>query len=309
MRARARTRSEARDDAKVSIRDLRPSGVARYVFPVIHIRRLVFLCAVVFSWSVCAGCIHAPKKQPMQRLPSDVIAVQGESSPPPDLIEVRVLLVAYEGSQPAQGAAIQQTRTKEQALERASMIARMARSGDRFAELVRKYSDLPGASSDYGLFRLRPAQPGAFGSEVAETAVALKPGQIGEPVDAQLGYFVVERRADPMRGPARISARHILVSYRGAQHSMAGVTRTEAEARTLATQIARDAKQPDADWKGLAAKYTDEPGSKETGGDLGKFGRGQMVPSFENAAFALEVGQVSDVVQSPFGFHIIQRYE
>ncbi len=245
----------------------------------------------------------------MQRLPSDVISAESEKTPAPDLIEVRVLLVAYEGSQPAQGALTPQTRTKEQALERARMIARMARSGDRFAELVRKYSDLPGASSDYGLFRLRPAQPGAFGSEVADAAVELKPGSVGEPVDATLGFFVVERRADPLKGPARISARHILVSYKGAQHAMAGVTRTEAEARTLATQIARDAKQPDANWAALAAKYTDEPGSKETGGDLGKFGRGQMVPAFENAAFALPIGEVSDVVQSPFGFHVIQRYE
>jgi peptidyl-prolyl cis-trans isomerase SurA len=202
-----------------------------------------------------------------------------------------------------------QTRTKEQALERANMIARMARSGDRLAELVRKYSDLPGASADYGLFRLRPAQPGAFGSQVAQAAVALRPGSISSPVDAPLGFFVVERRADPPGGPSRIGARHILVSYKGAPHAVAGVKRSEAEARLLATQIARDAKQPGADWNALAAKYTDEPGSKETGGDLGKFGRGQMVPPFENAAFALQVGEISDVVQSPFGFHVIQRYE
>jgi peptidyl-prolyl cis-trans isomerase SurA len=227
-------------------------------------------------------------------------------TPSPDLVEVRVLLVSYQG---AQGAPSAQTRNKDQALERARMIARMARSGDRLSELVRKYSELPGASADYGLFRIRPAQPGAFGAEVAQAAVALKPGTISDPVDAPLGYFVIERRTDPPGGPTRVAARHILVSYKGAPHAVAGATRTEAEARTLATQIARDAKQPNADWAALAAKYTDEPGSKETGGDLGKFGRGQMVPAFENAAFALQVGQISEVVQSPFGFHVIQRYE
>jgi parvulin-like peptidyl-prolyl isomerase len=73
--------------------------------------------------------------------------------------------------------------------------------------------------------------------------------------------------------------------------------------------VAHEVREPDADWNAIAAKYTDEPGSKETGGDLGKFGRGQMVKAFELAAFALPVGQISDVVQSPFGFHIIQRYE
>lgn len=245
----------------------------------------------------------------MQRLPTDVIGEHTTAPAAPELIEVRVLLVGYDGAQPAAGALMPQTRTKEQALERARMIARMARSGDRFAELVRKYSDLPGASSDYGLFRLRPAQPGAFGAEVADAAVALKTNVVGDPVDAPLGFFVIERRADPMRGPARISARHILIGFKGGQHALPGVTRTEAEARTLAIQIARDAKAEGADWNALAAKYTDEPGSKETGGDLGKFGRGQMVPAFENAAFVLPIGEISDVVQSPFGFHIIQRYE
>jgi NIMA-interacting peptidyl-prolyl cis-trans isomerase 1 len=269
--------------------------------------------AALVAAFVFVGCMSGPRRPPKQRLPDATVAaqaaqgVQGNGFPAPELVEVRVLLVSYQGSQGAQPGA--QTRTKEQALERARMIARMARSGDKLAELVRKYSDLPGASSDYGLFRIRPAQPGAFGHEVAKAAVDMKPGSVSDPVDAPLGYFVVERRVDPPGGPSRIGARHILVSYKGAQHALTGVTRTEAEARTLATQIAREAKQPNADWKALAAKYTDEPGSKETGGDLGKFGRGQMVPAFENAAFALQVGQISDVVQSPFGFHVIQRYE
>jgi len=222
------------------------------------------------------------------------------------MVEVRVLLVSYQG---AHGAPPTQTRDKEQALDRARMLSRMARSGDRLSELVRKYSDLPGASADYGLFRIRPSQPGAFGSEVGEAAIALRPGSISDPVDAPLGWFVIERRNDPPGGPTRIAARHILISFKGAQHAIAGVTRSEAEARSMATQVARDAKQPNADWNALAAKYTDEPGSKETGGDLGKFGRGQMVPAFENAAFALPVGEISDVVQTPFGFHVIQRYE
>jgi hypothetical protein len=265
---------------------------------------LVLLVAMAFG----LGCGHAPRKQPKQRLP-DVASTTPRSraeQPPPGLIEVRLLLVTYRG---AEGAPEHEKRTKEQALERARMIGRMARSGDAFAELVRKYSDLPGAAADYGLFRLRPAQPGAFGSEVAHAALALPQGSIGEPVEAPRGYFVIERRADPPEGPARIGARHILISYKGAKHAIAGVTRAEAEARALAEQVAREAAQPNADWNGLAAKYTDEPGSKETGGDLGKFGRGQMVPAFEKAAFALPVGAVSGVVQSPFGFHVIHRYE
>jgi NIMA-interacting peptidyl-prolyl cis-trans isomerase 1 len=252
---------------------------------------------------LCA-CAPSHRAVPRQRLP-DAASRPAEPSAP-ELVEVRVLVVAYQG---AAGATTTVTRSKQDALERARMIARMARSGDRLAELVRKYSDRAGAAEDLGLFRLRPAQPGVFGEAVSKASIALQPGQISDPVEAAEGYFVIERRTDPPVGPARIGARHILISFEGADHALPGVTRSESEARSLAEQVAREVREPDADWNAIAAKYTDEPGSKETGGDLGKFGRGQMVKAFELAAFALPVGQISDVVQSPFGFHIIQRYE
>ena len=61
-----------------------------------------------------------------------------------------------------------------------------------------------------------------------------------------------------------------------------------------------------ADFAELAKEYSTDPGSAEKGGDLGSFGQGAMVPEFEEAAFALEVGQVSDPVQSQHGWHIIK---
>jgi NIMA-interacting peptidyl-prolyl cis-trans isomerase 1 len=264
------------------------------------------LCMILLSLLVFA-CAHEPKKMPRQRLPEPP-APTAAATPQvlPDLIEVRILVVSYQG---ARGARDGETRTKEQALERASMIVRMAKSGDKLGELVRKYSDRPGASEDMGLFRLRPAQPGAFGAVVAQAAAALPPSGISEPIDGAEGYFIIERRPDPPTGPATIAARHILVSFKGAGQAIEGVTRSQAEAKALAEEVAKEAKDPSHTWAELAAKYTDEPGSKETGGDLGHFGRGQMVPAFERAAFALAVGQVSDVVETPFGYHVIYRYE
>jgi parvulin-like peptidyl-prolyl isomerase len=272
---------------------------------------------VLLSVVVASACAAPVRKQPRQRLPtpvashSDADAGTSAAAPTPvvapgqELVEVRVLVVSYAG---AENARANVTRTKEQALERAQMLARMAKSGDRLAELVRKYSDRPGASEDLGLFRLRTAAPGAFGKVVGQAALQLTPGSISEPVETPQGYFVIERRTDPPVGPTRVSARHILISYKGADHAIAGVKRSEAEARALAEEIAKQAKAPGADWAALA-QHTDEPGSKETGGDLGAFARGQMVPAFERVAFALTVGQVSEVVQTPFGFHVIQRYE
>ena len=63
------------------------------------------------------------------------------------------------------------------------------------------------------------------------------------------------------------------------------------------------------DFAALAKQYSEDPGTKDKGGELGWIVRGQMVPNFEQATFALEPGQVSDVVKTEYGFHIIKVHE
>jgi peptidyl-prolyl cis-trans isomerase C len=81
-----------------------------------------------------------------------------------------------------------------------------------------------------------------------------------------------------------------------------------AKAKTQADDILKQLKKGSA-FADLAKKYSQDPGSAPNGGDLGFFSRGQMVPAFEQVAFALKPGQTSGVVETPFGYHIIRVSE
>lgn len=104
--------------------------------------------------------------------------------------------------------------------------------------------------------------------------------------------------------PQTIGASHILIAYQGAQHSTA--TRTREEALQLAQDIHDMLVSGNIHFPDAAMRYSDCP-SGAGGGDLGVFGRGAMVAEFEDAAFSLDVGEISDVVETPFGYHIIMR--
>ena len=101
-----------------------------------------------------------------------------------------------------------------------------------------------------------------------------------------------------------MNASHILVQYKGSERADASVTRTKEEAKTLIDSIKKDLAAG-KDFVALAKEKSDGP-SKATGGSLGVIHRGEMVPTFESAAFALKKGQISDVIETGFGFHIIR---
>lgn len=101
----------------------------------------------------------------------------------------------------------------------------------------------------------------------------------------------------------QVKASHILLMYSGSMRSSA--TRSKDEALQQINDIKAKLDSGTA-FSELAGAHSDCPSSAK-GGDLGSFGRGQMVGEFETAAFGLDVGGTSGVVETPFGFHIIQR--
>lgn len=104
-------------------------------------------------------------------------------------------------------------------------------------------------------------------------------------------------------GP-RLSAKHILIQYDGAERS--NHTRSKSEARAQAQDLVRRLRAG-ADFDSLVQAFSDEPGSAARNGNLGTFRKGQMVAPFEAAVERLKIGEVSGVVETAFGFHIIVR--
>lgn len=169
-----------------------------------------------------------------------------------------------------------------------------------------------------------PLAPRLEQVEVSEEAIAAyyenNSGEFVEPQQVRLSYIeltleglreeisidetrlreLYEAEKERLAGDEQLRARHILIEL----PEDAGAA-AEAAARDRARAIHQQL-QEGADFAELARAESDDPGSAAQGGDLGFFSRGFMVPEFEAAAFALEPGQISEPVRTPFGFHIIE---
>ncbi len=106
--------------------------------------------------------------------------------------------------------------------------------------------------------------------------------------------------------PEQVRASHILISTRNTDPN-ADPNKVKADAKAKAEEVLAKVKTG-GDFAALAKEYSSCP-SAQKGGDLGLFGRGQMVKPFEDAAFALEPNQVSGIVETEFGYHIIKVTE
>ncbi|MEP7227456.1 MAG: peptidylprolyl isomerase, partial [Gemmatimonadales bacterium] len=118
------------------------------------------------------------------------------------------------------------------------------------------------------------------------------------PTEKEMKQFFDEQRASLGNRPATLSFRQVVISPKP---SPAAKARTKAQADSIVLELRRG-----GDFATAARRFSQDPGSKEAGGSLNWFRRGVMVPEFERVAFGLKPGVVSDPVESPFGYHIIQ---
>ncbi len=127
------------------------------------------------------------------------------------------------------------------------------------------------------------------------------PGGVQPPSQQAVQQYYNEHAAD-YSVPDQSKARHILISVPPNADA-----KTDAAAKAKAETVLK-LLQAGGDWTKLAKQYSDDPGSKDTGGELGFAQRGKMVPAFDNAIFTQKIGEI-DIVKTNFGYHIVQVEE
>lgn len=217
-------------------------------------------------------------------------------------------------------------------------IAERARGGEDFATLAREHTEWPllkEKGGDLGWFT-REQKPGAavvfqmengevsavqtrsdgyriykkYDSTTATRPLAEVRNQVTQAVIMARQSQYTEDKARELfeerkaQYADRLVARHILIAYAGSQ-ARAETSRTKEEALALAEQVRDEARADGADFAALAMKYSMGP-SARNGGMLPPFGEGEMVEPFYNAAKAMSPGQISEPVETQFGYHIIK---
>lgn len=180
--------------------------------------------------------------------------------------------------------------------------AKVKGEGADFAALAKEYSDCPSGTGGGNLGNFMPYM---MAPEFSAATAGLAIGSVSDPVETSFGYHVILRQEVEVIPKA--SARHILVQYQGSERAPASITRTREEALVRIQECLKKSSEGQ-EFEDLAREYSDGP-TGPGGGDLGEFEKGMMHSAFDEATFNCEVGKITDVVETPFGYHIIYRYK
>lgn len=228
----------------------------------------------------------ARKRLPDVKGQPDPQRVWDESARPAKKVSVQLILVQWQGALEANPFC---PYDKDQAKKVAEQLTALARLEDaEFSELEEQFSDEPTNSRVLELFHNKQL-PKQFWP-----ILGLKVNQVSDPIETPRGWMIFFR-------PPQIRAKHILISWKAT--GVPGVTRNKKEALEKAKKYLKELRAGQV-WEDIAINSDDRLSQD---GDLGFFTRGRVSKAFADAAFALKVGDISDIVETSLGYHIIKR--
>jgi peptidyl-prolyl cis-trans isomerase SurA len=219
--------------------------------------------------------------------------------------EVMNFYETYRDSLPVQGESIRLSHLmmtitpgeeeKRTAFQKAKEVLAKARAGESFASLARSYSQCPSAESggDLGYFSSGDMVP-----EFEQAAFTLSPGEISDVVETNYGYHIIkceDRRAVQTR------VRHILIA----------LSTSEEDEQRIIDQLneLRDRALREESFSALVEQYSQDPYSKEKGGDLGWYPLDQLDPQFRSVVDTLSVSNISEPIKTSSGYHLLKTVD
>lgn len=192
----------------------------------------------------------------------------------------------------------QKTATK--AYEKAMSVKKQIDAGADFTAMAKKYSEDPSVARNNGylgyikgFMTVYPFEQAAFTTEV---------GTVSEPVLSRFGYHlvkVISRRTDP----GEVLTAHVMVML------PTSMTPTEEAAKEAKIREAYSKLQTGASFEDVVQEYSEDPGTRETGGRMRWISTGRIVKEYEDVAFSLQVGEISEPFKTQFGWHIVTVLE
>ncbi|MFN0048860.1 MAG: peptidylprolyl isomerase [Cytophagales bacterium] len=174
-------------------------------------------------------------------------------------------------------------------------------AGQDFETLAKEYSEDPSAKTNGGNLGYFTSLQMVYPFEDAAYKTPL--GQVSKPLRTKFGYHLL-KVYDKRKAQGEVKVAHIMIRYAGGtspEDSVSAVSRIN--------EIAKKLKEGQS-WEVLCNEFSEDNNSKVKGGELPVFSTGNMIPSFEDAAFKLNaIGEVSAVSQTPYGFHLIKLIE
>ncbi|MDD4351420.1 MAG: protein translocase subunit SecD [Candidatus Gracilibacteria bacterium] len=183
-----------------------------------------------------------------------------------------------------------------------------ALAGDDWGKLAELYSEGKYVESggESGL-----QEKSYFREDIVDAVWNLTPGTIyGKVQEIDEGFNIlklIDKKSEEVEVdiPEEVQASHLLVSYKGSNVNYAeDITRSQQEAEELANELKTRAQSED--FASLVKEYSDDASNKDEGGELGYFGRDEMVPQFEKAAFEANPGEIVGPIETEFGYHLIK---